>query len=969
VAGRWAVTTGGARQAFVVRVATRQDAAAPAAGVGVVVDDGRVLTCAHVVNVALGRPKHETREPPDEARVLVELPLLDGSAGPGAACQIAAWLPPSNGRPGGGDVAALVVVSGALAGDAQPACFTAAEACQGESVDVFGYPSDPPRKESGGWATCTVRGAVGGGAVQLDSQPGSALRPQPGYSGSPVVRRERDADTVVGLLVVASRHDGTKDSYAIPVSVLEQAWPGLSVRVAAPSSAAEDGAEDARVSGDRVSASVDCWRDREEARAQLCRLLLAGQRITAVTGRRGIGKSALVARVLSDFERADPDRHREEDLDALAYLSTRTGSGALTLARVYETLTCLAPASDQQRLRRRWDNIGRDALPGLWEALRRRRVVVVLDNLDDLQDPESGVLDDEETRDFLASACRTPWPPRVVTTSVRPLVLPSELRPHVASLELVDGLPDADAVAVLRALDSYGVAGLDELDDEELVAAARRVHGVPRGLELLAQLLEDDPYALEQVLASPAAPEELLSQLVAASYTLLTGPERAVVGVVALAGVPLPAAELPEILRGVVEEAQVRAAVHRLHRNRELGLDRQSGLLRLHPLDADYVTDVGAAGDGELHLVLSRRLGDWYAARRTPPDSWRLLADAAPNTLEFRHRLRAGERDAAIAALAEAAEFLARRGEARLLLQAVADIEPSLTSPIGRVHLELCRAHAELFDGSLERAESALRAARDAAAAGPTELLPSIDTWLATVLRHRGHAAEAVPLLLAAGLDDPGASRDDRTKGLFELAMSLCYLGDVAGAGAAVERLAAAVGTDGPPSAQAGLADARALIALLRGDRQVALAAAAEAVAALALSPNWDDAGYVQNLRGVVLLDLDDLAAAERELELALEGALDTGLSRLVGFAATNCSWLRLRQGRVDEAVDAAQLGAERLGDNSVDEAASPRALAALLRTGTIDLAALTVVSRLTLGNPDLYRPSEAVLAELVGTD
>jgi len=950
-------------------VATRQGAAAPAAGVGVLVGDDRVLTCAHVVNVALGRPKHETQEPPRESRVLVELPLLDGLSGLAAECRVDVWLPPAVSRPGGGDVAALVVVSGALNADAHPACFAPAEGNHGESVDVFGYPSDPPRKESGGWATCTVRGAVGGGALQLDSQPGSALRPQPGYSGSPVVRRDRDGDTVVGLLVVASRNDGTRDSYAIPVSVLQQAWSGLSVRDGTAASADEDGPRDARHWGDRVSASVDCWRDREEARAQLRRLLLAGQRITVVSGRRGIGKSAMVARVLSEFERADPNRQPGEDLDALAYLSTRTGSGTLTLARVYETLTCLAPASEQQRLRQRWDNIGREALSGLWEALRRRRVVVVLDNLDDLQEPKTGVLGDEDIRDFLMSACRTPWSPRVVITSIRPVVLPFELRPHVASLELVDGLPDVDAVAVLRKLDAYGVSGLNELDDEQLVAAARRVHGVPRGLELLAQLLEDDPFALEHVLASPAAPEELLSQLVAGSYAKLPGPERAVVCAVALAGVPLPASELPEILRGVVEQAQVRAAVHRLHRNRELGLDRQSGLLRLHPLDADYVTHVGVLGDGDLQIVLSRRLADWYAARRTAPGSWRLLADAAPNSLEFRHRRRAGEHDAAITALAEAAQFLARRGEARLLFQAVADIEPSLTSVTGRVHLEMCRAHAELFDGSLERAELALRAARDAAMAGHSELLPSIDTWLATVLRHRGHAPEAARLLLAADLDDRETKRDDRTKGLFELTMSLCYLGDVAGAAAAVKRLAAAVGTDGSPSEQGGLADARALVALLQGDRQGALAAAADAVTALKRSPNWDDVGYVQNLRGVVFLDLHDLAAAERELELALEGALDTGLSRLVGFAATNSAWLRLRQGRVDAAIDAAQLGAEHLGNNRVDEAASPRTLAAVLRTGTLDLAALTEVSRLTLGNPDLYRPSETVLAELLATE
>ena len=142
------MTIGGARQSFVVRVATRQGAAAPAAGVGVLVGDDRVLTCAHVVNVALGRPKHETQEPPRESRVLVELPLLDGLSGLAAECRVDVWLPPAVSRPGGGDVAALVVVSGALNADAHPACFAPAEGNHGESCLLYTSPSPRDRTRS-----------------------------------------------------------------------------------------------------------------------------------------------------------------------------------------------------------------------------------------------------------------------------------------------------------------------------------------------------------------------------------------------------------------------------------------------------------------------------------------------------------------------------------------------------------------------------------------------------------------------------------------------------------------------------------------------------------------------------------------------------------------------------------------------------------------------------------------------------
>ena len=46
-----------------------------------------------------------------------------------------------------------------------------------------------------------------------------------------------------------------------------------------------------RVVGDRVSGAVPKWQDRDELRQWLRGVLLAGQRITSVVGRPGIGKS------------------------------------------------------------------------------------------------------------------------------------------------------------------------------------------------------------------------------------------------------------------------------------------------------------------------------------------------------------------------------------------------------------------------------------------------------------------------------------------------------------------------------------------------------------------------------------------------------------------------------------------------------------------------------------------------------
>jgi hypothetical protein len=144
-----------------------------------------------------------------------------------------------------------------------------------------------------------------------------------------------------------------------------------------------------RVVGERVSTAVDVFRDRIEFRTTLRGLVLAREKpIICVTGRRGIGKSGLVARVLAEFEEAGDTA--EDQIGGLAYLSTRTGVGVLDLARVFHALTRLLPQGQGDRLEEAWGNAGADVLPDLLSALRARRAVLVLDNLDDLQDPDTG---------------------------------------------------------------------------------------------------------------------------------------------------------------------------------------------------------------------------------------------------------------------------------------------------------------------------------------------------------------------------------------------------------------------------------------------------------------------------------------------------------------------------------------------------------------------------------------------------
>jgi Trypsin-like peptidase domain len=168
----------GRRETAVVRI-VGWAAHRPTAGLGVLVAGRAVVTCAHVVNTALGRDQREQAQP--EATVQVEFPLLPRA--PVRTARVACWAPPSLVGAGGGDVAGLALNEDAPTG-AAPARLAATAVAPGARLRVFGYPGTPPR-DTGAWVDLDLKGEVGGQLIQVESRGDQTIKAQPGYSGSP----------------------------------------------------------------------------------------------------------------------------------------------------------------------------------------------------------------------------------------------------------------------------------------------------------------------------------------------------------------------------------------------------------------------------------------------------------------------------------------------------------------------------------------------------------------------------------------------------------------------------------------------------------------------------------------------------------------------------------------------------------------------------------------------------------------
>ncbi|MEA2500635.1 MAG: hypothetical protein QOD01_746 [Actinomycetota bacterium] len=190
-------------------------------GFGVLIDEHHVLTCAHVVNLALGRDK-AFPDPPSASDLLrLEFALLTESFEvPERRARVDAWAAP--GTPfEGRDVAGLALVGEALPVGARPTCLVG----RGEvstSVLVFGPVRGRP---IGGWVPATLRPRVGPHRLQLDQVQERSFRAEPGFSGSPVV--DMVSRRVVGLFVATATGCDETDAYAIPVTTLIEVWPSV----------------------------------------------------------------------------------------------------------------------------------------------------------------------------------------------------------------------------------------------------------------------------------------------------------------------------------------------------------------------------------------------------------------------------------------------------------------------------------------------------------------------------------------------------------------------------------------------------------------------------------------------------------------------------------------------------------------------------------------------------------------------
>jgi tetratricopeptide (TPR) repeat protein len=463
------------------------------------------------------------------------------------------------------------------------------------------------------------------------------------------------------------------------------------------------------------------------------------RRIIWVVGRGGAGKTALVCRLLKAMEAGQlPDGGSAPAIDGIVYLSA-IGSRRIGLPHMYADLCRLLPEALAKQLLADFKKphaTTRQKMEVLLTALPSGRVVVLLDNFEDVIDSQAHTVQSPELDEALRAVLSLP-PHAVkvlITTRVTPRDLLLEQPGRHARLDLDTGLSAPYAEEILRAMDADGKVGLKSAPEALLSEARVRTHGNPRALEALFAILSADrDTSLPELLQDTAKllPENVLRTLVGEAFSRLDALGQQIMQALATYGRPVSAAAVDYLLQphqpGVAAGATLARLVN-MHFVR-----KEEGRYYLHPTDAHYAFERivrGEPADRQAEVpVYSRysllhRAANYFRELETPREQWQTLADLAAPLAEFDLRCLGEEYDVACAVLSQFAGLLQEDGYYHLCRELHQRLDGKVSAPELRcwnVHA-LGDAESRLghYQAAISRYEQALALSRDLGDA-PTE--------------------------------------------------------------------------------------------------------------------------------------------------------------------------------------------------------------------------------------------------------
>ncbi len=537
------------------------------------------------------------------------------------------------------------------------------------------------------------------------------------------------------------------------------------------------------------------FQDRHLETAQIGEFLAdGGLRVMQVVGRGGVGKTAMVCRLLKAIEGGRlPDEGGPMEVDGIVYLN-KIGGHPVSFPNLFAGMCQLLPDEVAEGLQARSrDSAEHPAalMTALLAAFSDRRTIVLFDNFEDVVNLRTLTVTDTA----LGQALRTllTGPPHrvkiVITTRFAPKALQLVEPARQRRLDLDEGLASPYAEQLLQAMDASGNLGLKNAPMTLLEQARTRTRGYPRALELLAGILAADrDTSLPELLADTARlPGDVVNVLVGEAFNRLDPLAQHVMQALAVFPVAVPAVAVDYLLqpyRQAIDSAPVLARLVNMH-----FASRDAGRYSVHQIDRDYAlgqVPFGESSDqnaAELpftqHALLARG-ADYFALTRTPRETWKNLDDLTAQLVEFDLRCQADDYYAAADVLGDIdADYLMVWGHVALMVNLYERVQDRLTDPNQRSRSKdmLGRGYADLgqITMAIDCYEQALAIDRETVnRVGKSSVLKG----LGFCYYLRGQIPRAIGFYeQALAISRQDGDRNDEAVGLTGLGICYSYLG------------------------------------------------------------------------------------------------------------------------------------------------------------------------------------------------
>ncbi len=390
------------------------------------------------------------------------------------------------------------------------------------------------------------------------------------------------------------------------------------------------------------------------------------QRLITVVGRGGMGKTAMVCRLLKSIENGKlPDNGGDMFVDGIVYLS-EYGTHKVNVPNIFSDMCRLLPENKAKELEELYKNPKASTeakMMPLLEAFPGGRVILLLDNFENYVDPQTRKIKDAELDEALRVILNMPQHAVkvIVTTRIAPkdlaLLHPERQKP----LDLDKGLESPYAENILKEMDSDGKVGLMNAPDKLLSQARERTQGNPRALEALFAILSADrDTTLPEILADTKKilPDNVVEVLVGEAFNRLDNTAQGVMEALSVYARPVTSAAVDFMLSPFVsgiDSAPVLGRLLNMHFVR-----KEEGRYYLHPVDRDYAFSHVPSGKPEdresdeipfTQFALLHRGADYFEQVRKPREEWKTKDDIEPQIAEFDLRCKGHDYETAAGVL------------------------------------------------------------------------------------------------------------------------------------------------------------------------------------------------------------------------------------------------------------------------------------------------------------------------------